>query len=212
MRAASNVVLAVCLFAGFSVGCGDDAPDEGLSTPDAGVHTKLNGSTDAGSSPTSERGNLGDASAAAPDGATVALSEAQALGFASTLSNLELAAGELGVNNAEDAAVVDYAQAVVASFGAAKARAQALDIKPEDSPAAEAFVKMADALLQPVAEASQDFDRRYLESQVSLHQAELKQYDSVLLPGASPKLVAELTTLRGELSAHLQRAQALLAR
>lgn len=59
--------------------------------------------------------------------------------------------------------------------------------------------------------SGRDFDRRYMQSQVDLHQWLLTNLDQLLIPSARNRDVRQLlTTQRASVAAHLERARTIL--
>jgi putative membrane protein len=228
MTRTSSLLLAACLFAGLGAACGDDDDAANGGTPagevrgDAGVDAALRsdasdprGSADAGRD---ERLDDGGADAAidsiSDSDASTVFGEAEALGMAAVITNLEAAAAELVSTVGTSEAVRSYAEAVATAYREANARLLGLSVLGTESAPTLAFVQMVTAEFDKVSQVTPgvEFDRAYLQSQVTLHTAELKEFDTRLLPSAkTPEVSAELARVRATIATHLQQAKTLLA-
>jgi putative membrane protein len=142
-----------------------------------------------------------------------ALSEGEVAGVVSALNTGEIQQGTLASDRAASSAVRDYAQMMVTEHTAAEQRMTALlgqlGITPQSSTASQQVTNEANTMLQSLQSAA-DFDRAYVDSQVTMHTRGLQIVDDLLLPNATrPELRTELQTMRSSIAMHLDMARAL---
>ncbi|HWM87046.1 MAG TPA: DUF4142 domain-containing protein [Kofleriaceae bacterium] len=147
--------------------------------------------------------------------ATPQMSDAQIAGFLSAANQAEIAAGEVARKKAKKSEVKKLAEMMVKDHGAAEKEAKELlarsSLAPEEGDAAR---KLADdaktAIDQLKSLKGAEFDRAYVESQVTMHQEVIDSVDQLLLPNvqnADLKLFIE--GVRPKLAAHLEHAKTL---
>jgi len=107
-----------------------------------------------------------------------------------------------------------FADMMVAMHTAAQTRQATLlmqkGITPQENPVSTQLKQESDAIVAQLSAATAPVDLAYMEAQVMVHQKVLTTLDTVLIPSADDaQLKAELTTSRGEVSAHLSMAQAI---
>ena len=172
---------------------------------------------------TSDSARLADsASAAAPapgamsdtaKPAAAALNDAQIAHVAVTANSIDSAAGAMAKQKGSAKAVKDFAQTMVTDHGGVNKQAVALVTKlkvtPEDNAVSQSLKSAADASTANLqGKSGADFDKAYIDNEVTYHQNVLDALDKTLIPGAqNGELKALLEKVRPAVAAHLERAK-----
>ena len=110
-------------------------------------------------------------------------------------------------------AVKDFAQTMVTDHGGVNKQAVALATKlkvtPEDNAVSQSLKSAADASTTNLqSKSGADFDKAYIDNEVTYHQTVLDALDKTLIPGAqNAELKALLEKVRPAIAAHLARAK-----
>ncbi|MEZ4409328.1 MAG: DUF4142 domain-containing protein [Polyangiales bacterium] len=171
----------------------------------------------ASSSSTSEprspdhRASAGATEAARSDGEVVAV--------LATIDHGEIEQGRLAQSNATDADARAFGARMVAMHTESTARMSALarqqGITPDETDESRRLAAAATSVLQTLQGMhGADFDRAYIDAQVTQHTEALQKIDQVLLPRAqNPALrVAIRDDVRPMVAAHLDRAREIQSR
>jgi putative membrane protein len=149
--------------------------------------------------------------AAAPAAPT--LNDAQIAHVAVTANSIDSAAGVMAKGKATAKAAKDFAQTMVTDHTAvnkqATALAKKLNVTPEDNDVSRQLKTNADqATASLQGKSGADFDKAYIDNEVTYHQGVLDALDKTLIPGAqNAELKALLEKVRPNIAAHLARAK-----
>jgi putative membrane protein len=205
------------------VGCSDDSDDttsadssigKGGSVSDAAAGSGTTARTDSGVGAGMDASITRDAGPSADATAAAALTEGQVVGVAAAINMGEIQAGTLAQTKASTTPARDFASMMVTMHTAAQARQTALGIAPAASPTQTMVTTMATSTLQSLQSvpAGPEFDRAYIQSQVTMHTSARDLIDSTLLPNATTAALRdELTRTRGEVVMHLTEATSILS-
>ena len=153
---------------------------------------------------------------AAPDTlkpAAPALNDAQIAHIAVTANSLDSAAGVVAKQKGSAKSVKDFAQTMIDDHTSVNKQAVALATKlgvtPEDNDVSRSLKSSADASTTNLqGRTAADFDKGYIDSEVTYHQTVLDALDKSLIPGAqNAELKALLEKVRPSFAAHLARAK-----
>ncbi len=150
--------------------------------------------------------------------ATPQMSDGQIAGFLSAANQAEIAAGELARKKAKKSEVKKLAQMMIKDHRAAEKEAKDVlaktSLAPEEGDAARQLAEGAKTTMDQLKSLDGgDFDRSYVDSQVTMHQQVIDSLDQLLLPNvqnADLKLFIE--GVRPKLAAHLEHAKTLQAK
>jgi putative membrane protein len=140
-----------------------------------------------------------------------ALSDAQIAGVAMALNQGEVDAGKLAQMNANKKAVKDFADMMVTEHTAALTREMMLGITAADSPLKTMVESDAMTMMTMLkAKSGSEFDKAYIDGQVTMHQQALDIIDNKLMPAAqAAALKTELTAMRMSVAMHLTEAKSV---
>jgi putative membrane protein len=148
-------------------------------------------------------------------GGASTMSDAQILQVTHFGDVAEVAQGKLAMDKAKDPRVKQLAQMMVADHGEADKKALEI-VKKEnmvlaDSPTSTSLKSDADATTDSLkTKTGAEFDKAYVDAQVTEHQAVLDTLDTKLIPAAKDADVkAYLTEVRGKVAMHLDHARQL---
>ena len=170
--------------------------------------------TDTPSTGNGTSGMVADNAPGSPE-AQPAMTDNQILGFTHAANLGEIEQGRLAQTKAKESKVKAFATMMVKEHSDADARGQALakkaNLKPEPSPAMDSLKSDAESMTKSLkSEAPADFDKAYVDSQVTEHKAVLDSIDQKLIPSATnPDLKAYLANVRNAVATHLQHAEDL---
>jgi putative membrane protein len=145
--------------------------------------------------------------------ATATLNDAQIAHVAVTANSLDSAAGVMAKQKGTAKSVKDFAQTMINDHAAvnkqAVALAKKLKVTPEDNDVSKSLKSDADASTSNLqGKSGADFDKAYIDHEVTYHQTVLDALDKTLIPGAqNAELKALLTKVRPSIAAHLARAK-----
>ena len=143
------------------------------------------------------------------------MSDAQIAGFLSAANQAEIAAGELARKKAKKSEVKKLAEMMVKDHGAAEKEAKAVltksSVAPEEGDAARKLATDATTAMDQLKTLKgAEFDRAYVDSQVTMHQQVIDSVDQLLLPNVqNADLKAFIEGVRPKLEAHLEHAKTL---
>jgi putative membrane protein len=193
----------------------DDDDDDGTDT--AGSNT---GGTRAASGGSAGRGGSGGGGgkggAGGQAGASASLSDAQILDVAITANAGEVSEAEVATTRADAEDVRTFAEMMLEEHTAAATEAAMLGddegLTPASNPVSNNLRTKAMATLTLLEDASDDdFDRVYMESQLTAHQEVLALLTGQLIPQAdNAALAAFLAEMRNKVQAHEQEAERIL--
>ena len=173
---------------------------------------------------TSDSAKMADSMAAAaattpaPDTAkpaAAALNDAQIAHIAVTANSIDSAAGVMAKQKGTAKSVKSFAQTMIDDHTAVNKQAVALATKlkvtPEDNDVSKSLKSGADASTSSLqGKSGADFDKGYIDNEVTYHQNVLDALDKTLIPGAqNAELKALLQKVRPAVAAHLERAKGI---
>ena len=147
--------------------------------------------------------------------AAAALNDAQIAHVAVTANSIDSAAGVLAKQKGTAKSAKDFAQTMLNDHAAVNKQAVALATKlkvtPEDNDVSKSLKSDADANTSNLGgKSGADFDKAYIDHEVTYHQTVLDALDKTLIPGAqNADLKALLTKVRPSIAAHLERAKSI---
>ena len=112
-------------------------------------------------------------------------------------------------------AVKDFGQTMITDHGGVNKQAVALvtklNVTPEDNDISRGLKSAADAATANLdTKTGADFDKAYIDNEVTYHQGVLDALDKTLIPGAqNAELKALLEKVRPAVAAHLERAKTI---
>jgi putative membrane protein len=145
--------------------------------------------------------------------ASAPLNDAQIAHIAVTANSIDSAGGVMAKQKGTAKSVKDFAQTMINDHGAvnkqAVALAKKLNVTPEDNDVSKSLKSDADASTSNLqGKSGADFDKGYIDHEVTFHQTVLDALDKSLIPGAqNAELKALLEKVRPSIAAHLARAK-----
>jgi putative membrane protein len=142
-----------------------------------------------------------------------ALSDPQIAAIVVAADNADINAGKLASSKASNADVKAFANRMVADHTSvnksASALAAKLKISPEESATSKSLKDDGESALKKLKGLSgSEFDKAYVDNEVTLHQKVLDSIDKTLLPNAkNPELKSLITQTRPVIEDHLQHAK-----
>jgi len=155
------------------------------------------------------------AAAPTPTPTPAPLSDAQVLGVLATANDAEINAGQLAVTRAHASEVKDFAVKMVTDHTANNVKIKEVEVKSgitrQDSDASVNLKKTTDDMINTLKSAKDaDFDKSYIDNQVTMHQQLLDALDKTLIPGAqNADIKTYLQDTRSVVDSHLKDAQAI---
>jgi len=231
MKTLSSRLMAATLLVLSATACEDD--DDSDTTTDENSAEKMDagrtspeggetGSGDAASSGGDAASGDGGASAgsdagvdaAGGDAASAELTDPQIAAVTSTANEGEVLQANTARPKLTNSSAQGFADMMVTMHTAAQARQSALlmqkGITPEPNAISTMLKQESDAIVAQLSAAPAPVDLAYMTAQVMVHQKVLNTLDTVLIPAADdPALKADLSTTRGEVSAHLNMATSI---
>lgn len=143
--------------------------------------------------------------------------DAQIAAIVVTANQVDIDAGKLALSNATSKEVKEFAQRMITDHtGVNKAATELvtkLKVKPEENPTSIALKKGGDDTLQRLKGLKGgQFDRAYVDNEVTYHQSVLDAIDKTLIPSAkNEELKALLVKVRPAFLAHLEHAKQIQA-
>ena len=145
--------------------------------------------------------------------AAAAPNDAQIAHIAVTANSIDSAAGVMAKKNGSAKSVKDFAQTMINDHSSVNKQAVALATKlkvtPEDNDVSKSLKSSADASTSNLqGKTGADFDKGYIDNEVTYHQTVLDALDKTLIPNAqNADLKALLEKVRPTVAAHLARAK-----
>ncbi len=146
-------------------------------------------------------------------GAAAAPNDAQIAMIAVTADNVDIEAGKLAVQKSESKAVKEFAETMVRDHGAVNAKATALakklGVTPEESATSKSLKSGGDAEMAKLkALKGAEFDKAYVDSEVSYHEKVIAAVTTVLIPNTKNAELKSLLESAGPIFAsHLEHAK-----
>jgi putative membrane protein len=202
------------------LGCGKSATSRGAQTaPNQSV--PLTSNAVAASAPTSNKNNTTPNPDATQAGSSIAeqdakkqeptsrpLTDAEIAGVTEAANASEIEAAKVAEKKAKNAEVKRFAGMMLVHHQKAQQDLAKLGIQVADSPVSVQLDTDSASNMDLLKNTSRDFDRVYIDSQVEAHRTVLTLIDSRLLPAVNdPNLRAYLQNIRGQIQAHLEKAQ-----
>jgi putative membrane protein len=144
-------------------------------------------------------------------------SDPQIAGIVVTANQIDVDAGKLAKSKSKNKEVKDFAQQMITDHTAvnkqAGALAKKLGVTPEDSDTSKSLKKgAADNIANLKKLNGAQFDKAYVDQEVTYHQAVLDAIDKLLIPSAqNAQLKGLITKVRPAIGAHLDHAKHLQA-
>jgi len=141
--------------------------------------------------------------------------DAQIAAIVVTANQVDIDAGKLAASRSSSKAVKELAQRMVTDHtGVNKAATELvtrLKVKPQENDTSKSLKQTGDETLKRLkALKGADFDRAYVDNEVTYHQTVLDALDKTLIPGAkNDELKALLVKVRPAFVAHLDHAKHL---
>ena len=143
--------------------------------------------------------------------------DAQIAHIAYTAGNIDIAAAQQAVKKAKNKQVKAFAQDMVRDHTAVNNKALALvkklHVTPEDNPTSQALKKQADDTRAQLAKMNgPEFDKAYIQNEVTYHQTVNGALQNTLIPSAqNPELKSLLETGLKIFQGHQQHAEQVAA-
>lgn len=141
--------------------------------------------------------------------------DAQIAAIVVTANQVDIDAGELAKSRSSNKEVKEFAQRMITDHsGVNKAATELvtrLKVKPQENPTSTSLKKGGDdALSRLKGLKGAEFDKAYVDNEVTYHQAVLDAIDKTLIPSAkNEELKALLVKVRPAFVAHLEHAKHL---
>ena len=149
---------------------------------------------------------------------TAAPTDAQIAAIVVAANQVDIDAGKLAETRGSTKDVKDFAKRMVIDHSSVNKQAtelvQKLKVKPESNSTSESLKKGGDENLAKLKSlAGADFDRAYIDHEVTYHQAVLDTLDKTLIPNAkNAELKALLLQARPTFVSHLEHAKQVQAK
>ncbi len=149
-----------------------------------------------------------ESAAAAPNDAQIAM-------IAVVADNVDVAAGKYAAEKTDNKAVKEFAETMVRDHSAVNAKATALakklGVTPEESATSKSLQAGGEKQMEKVKGLTgAEFDKAYVDNEVSYHEAVAGVLDNTLLPNTkNPELKALLESARPIFVSHLEHAKML---
>ncbi|HKO51693.1 MAG TPA: DUF4142 domain-containing protein [Polyangiaceae bacterium] len=139
------------------------------------------------------------------------LSDAQIAAITDAANSAEIAQAKIAQLKSKDAAVKSFAAMMIVHHGQAKQKQAKLKLKTEVSGVSTAMNADAGATLDALnSDPGKDFDKIYINSQITGHQKVLDTINDKLLPNVKDaKLKAYLDEIKPKVEEHLRQAKQL---
>ena len=160
-----------------------------------------------------------ESAAVAPDAAAAGgPTDPQIAAIAVAANNVDIAAGELAAEKGADTEVKAFGQRMVTDHTAVNAQATELvtrlGVTPEENATSRQLTSDGEATRQRLTGLSgAEFDRAYIDNEVTYHRTVLDAIDQTLIPSAdNAELRALLEQVRPAIAAHLEHARQIQTR
>ena len=143
--------------------------------------------------------------------------DAQIAHIVVTANQVDINAGKLAESKGSDKEVKGFAKQMVTDHTGVNKQATALvnklKVKPEDNPTSKSLMSGgADNLKKLKALKGKNFDKAYIDNEVTYHQAVLDAIDKTLVPNAkNEELKGLIVKVRPAFVAHLEHAKMMQA-
>ena len=144
-------------------------------------------------------------------------SDPQIAGIVVAANQIDVDAGKLAKSRSQNKEVKDFAQQMITDHTAvnkqAGALAKKLGVTPEDSDTSKSLKQgAADNIASLKQQKGAQFDKSYVDHEVTYHQQVLDAFDKLLIPSAqNAELKGLITKVRPAIAAHLEHAKHLQA-
>jgi len=141
--------------------------------------------------------------------------DAQIAHIVVTANQVDIDAGKLAQQQGSNAEVKAFGKQMVTDHSGVNQQATALagklGVKPEDNPTSQSLKSGGDANVKRLKTLKgKEFDKAYVDQEVTYHQAVLDAIDKTLIPNAkNAELKALIVKVRPAIDAHLQHAKML---
>lgn len=144
---------------------------------------------------------------------SAAPNDAQIAGIVVAANTVDINAGKLAEKNSKNKDVIAFAKQMVADHTSVNKQATALvkklKVTPEDSDTSKSLKEDGDANIAKLKGLKgNDFDKAYIDNEVTYHQAVIDAMDKTLIPNAkNSELKDTLVKVRPAFVAHLEHAK-----
>jgi putative membrane protein len=144
--------------------------------------------------------------------------DAQIAHIVVTANTVDIEAGKLAEKQAKSPEVKAFGKQMVTDHSAVNKQAtdlaKKLKVAPEDNPTSQSLKSGGDANVKKLKGLKgADFDKAYVDQEVTYHQAVLDAIDKTLIPNAkNPELKALIEKVRPAIDGHLQHAKMMQAK
>ncbi|MGE5469699.1 MAG: DUF4142 domain-containing protein [Bacteroidota bacterium] len=134
-----------------------------------------------------------------------------------TANEVDIEAGKLAESKASAKEVKAFGKQMVTDHSGVNKQATELvtklKVKPEDNPTSKSLKSNGDDMLKKLkGMKGKEFDKAYIDNEVSYHQTVLDTIDKTLLPNAkNEELKSLITKVRPAIAAHLEHAKQIQA-
>jgi putative membrane protein len=141
--------------------------------------------------------------------------DAQIAGIVVTANQVDINAGKLAEKNSKNKDVKAFAKQMVTDHTGVNKQATALvkklKVKPEDSDTSKSLKQGGEDNIKKLKGLKgKDFDKAYIDNEVTYHQAVIDALDKTLIPNAkNPELKDTLVKVRPAFVAHLDHAKSI---
>ena len=141
--------------------------------------------------------------------------DAQIAGIVVTANQVDIDAGKMAEKTSKNAEVKKFAKQMVTDHAGVNKQATALvkklKVKPEDSDTRKSLKQGGDENIKKLKGLKgKDFDKAYIDNEVTYHQAVIDALDKTLIPSAkNPELKDTLVKVRPAFVAHLEHAKSI---
>jgi putative membrane protein len=166
---------------------------------------------------TQDRANQGavaNKAAAATESAT-SVSEAEIAHVVQTANQSEIEAAQLAKTKSKNKEVLSFANHMIDDHTKMDKQnmelAQKLNVQPDTNAVSTSMKTGATATMSSLKDLKgKEFDKAYIDQQVTMHKSVLENFDNTLIPNANtPELKDMLTAARSSIETHLQHATEL---
>jgi putative membrane protein len=139
--------------------------------------------------------------------------DAQIAAIVVAANNVDIDAGKLAKTKAQDKEVKDFAQRMITDHTGVNKQATALvkklKVKPEENATSKSLKESGAATMKKLEGLKgAEFDKAYIDNEVTYHQTVLDAIDKTLIPNAkNPELKGLLEKTRPAIDEHLQHAK-----
>lgn len=145
--------------------------------------------------------------------AAATLNDNEIIGLINKVNDVEVSIGKVAVDKGQDDSVKKFAAKMVAEHTASNVKITALEAKTKlsraESDVSKTLEKNANTAIESLKNAkSSDFDKAYMDNQVTMHQQVLNTLDQNLIPSVqNTDLKSFLQSTRDQIASHLKEAQ-----